>query len=634
MSGDARRWRIVSCLTVAGAAALALAIGDALAGGAAGLPPGWIVDGMLLGLLLRAEKGTRPWLMAGTFIGAGSAWMALGHDFGASAGLAGASVFLAAAAAAGLDLLSWRPDQLTTPRGLAVWGVTVLIVAPLLPVALQYADPIAAPLPAGLAWRGVLIEALGIAVVTPLTLNLLRRDLLLLLVPPLLAPTLVLAGLYAALAAAVSLQQVAPMYLLLCPALLFLVGRLGPGGAGLGVLLTFLAGVASLLLDRGPLVAFVATGPGGGILYLQAMLIVLSVMVYALGAAVAERRRMNQALADQHARLSRNESLYRLLADHASDIITRVRIDGRRLYVSPGCSAVLGWSPSEMLHPDWHDHVHPEDLPQFRAVRERMAAGDDYASNTYRYARKDGTWCWLEARLHLVRRADGTAKEFVANLRDVTRQKETELALERAMSELAEKAATDGLTGVANRGRFDETLDQEWRRSMRSGETVALLLIDADHFKSYNDRYGHQAGDTCLKALARTIAEQIRRPHDLAARYGGEEFAVILPATSLDGALDVAERIRAAVEKLDIPHEANADGVTTVSIGVAAAMPTADIAPDGLIEAADAALYSAKRDGRNRVQAAIAPLRSAVVVPLLPHLRRAPAPRPAGSAER
>ncbi len=616
-----RRRRVLSCMAMTACAALTLALGHRLAGGDATLAPGWVLDGVLLGLLLRARPGTRLWLMIGAVLGMVPSWVLLGHDTDQALAVGAANLLIAGGSVVALRTMGWQPEHLTAPRGLAIAATVALAVAPLsaLPVLIAADDAGWAMLP----WRGMPIEALGLAVTTPLTLNLLRRDVLLLLVPPLLAPTLVLAGLYAALAMAVSLQEVAPMYLVLCPALLLLVGRLGPGGAGLGIMLTLIAGTMGLLLGRGPLIAFVATGPGGAVLYLLAMLTVLSTMVYALGAAVAERRRMNQALADQHARLSRNESLYRLLTDHASDIITRVRLDGRRLYVSPGCTAVLGWTPHEMMQPGWQNHVHPADLAQFRAVREQMVAGSEYVSNTYRYARKDGSWCWLEARLHLVRQADGTAKEFVANLRDVTRQKEAERALECAMAELSEKASTDGLTGVANRGRFDEALDQEWRRAMRGGETVALLLIDADHFKAFNDRYGHQAGDTCLKAIASSITAQIRRPHDLAARYGGEEFAVILPATSLDGALDVGERVRAAIEALDIPHEANADGVVTVSIGAAAAIPTADIAQQGLLEAADAALYSAKRDGRNRVQAAMLPIRSTVVVPLLPHRRRA-----------
>jgi diguanylate cyclase (GGDEF)-like protein len=285
-----------------------------------------------------------------------------------------------------------------------------------------------------------------------------------------------------------------------------------------------------------------------------------------------------------------------------------------------------------MMRPDWQQHVHPDDLPRFIEARAKMQAGEENVANTYRYRRRDGSWCWIEARLHLVRSEDGRPKEFVANMRDITRQKDAELKLETALAELAEQATTDGLTGVANRRRFDAALDQEWRRSLRAGEFLAVLLIDADHFKAFNDRYGHQAGDDCLRAIASTTAAQIRRSHDICARYGGEEFVVILPATGLEGASDVAERIRDAIEGLDLPHEANADGVVTVSIGVAAVRVDLTTTSAMLVEAADAALYRAKRAGRNRIESGL-PSGPATVVALLPHLRRAAASMPIVAAQ-
>ena len=332
--------------------------------------------------------------------------------------------------------------------------------------------------------------------------------------------------------------------------------------------------------------------------------------------------RMNETFADQHARLSRSEFLYRLLADNTSDIITRVHLDGRPLYVSPSVRAILGWTPEEMMRPDWQRHVHPEDLPRFLETSAKMRAGEERMTDTYRYQRRDGDWCWIEARLHLVRADDGRPMEFVANLRDITRQMHAERALETALADLAEQAATDGLTGVANRPRFDTALDREWRRSLRLGESIALLLIDVDQFKAYNDRYGHKIGDDCLRATAPTLTSQIRRSHDLCARYGGDAFAVILPGTSRDGARDVAERMRAAIEALDLPHEANADGVVTVSIGVAAVTVDRDDATSDLVEAAGAALYRAKRAGRNRVEDSTG-TQTATVIALLPHLRGA-----------
>jgi diguanylate cyclase (GGDEF)-like protein len=168
--------------------------------------------------------------------------------------------------------------------------------------------------------------------------------------------------------------------------------------------------------------------------------------------------------------------------------------------------------------------------------------------------------------------------------------------------ELTRVAAVDGLTGVANRRYFDDRYRAEWRRSKREAESVALMMIDIDHFKGFNDHYGHLAGDECIRAVAQAIAAVAKRPGDVVARYGGEEFAVILPRTAIEGAVEVAERIRRIVFERAIPHMAsNAAPVVTVSIGVGSIVPQRDDVPNLLIEAADKALYRAKRSGRNRV---------------------------------
>ena len=179
--------------------------------------------------------------------------------------------------------------------------------------------------------------------------------------------------------------------------------------------------------------------------------------------------------------------------------------------------------------------------------------------------------------------------------------------------DLAVMATTDGLTGLCNRRRFDEILDNEWRRAQRGEGSVALLMIDIDHFKKYNDQFGHQTGDAVLMAIARCIGVSARRAADVAARYGGEEFAVLLPGASMQDALDNAERIRTAV--LALPALAGGPDVTpTVSIGVAAGAPAAGIALRDLVKAADTALYDAKATGRNRC--ARAPVTTSAVAKL------------------
>ena len=174
---------------------------------------------------------------------------------------------------------------------------------------------------------------------------------------------------------------------------------------------------------------------------------------------------------------------------------------------------------------------------------------------------------------------------------------------QRAEHELAELAATDGLTGLANRRKLDHVLKAEWARGLRSGKPMSLLMIDVDHFKAFNDRHGHHGGDYALRSVAKTILGSIRRPGDLAARYGGEEFSVVLPETPLTGAQLIAEKIRAAIEAL--PPFANDPGPVTVSIGIATQTQYSLDNLSALMTAADKALYQAKQKGRNRVEYAV-----------------------------
>ncbi len=173
--------------------------------------------------------------------------------------------------------------------------------------------------------------------------------------------------------------------------------------------------------------------------------------------------------------------------------------------------------------------------------------------------------------------------------------------LDVANQELVRLSARDGLTGIANRRLFDEYIAREWRRARRNSTSMALLMCDVDHFKAYNDSYGHQAGDDCLRRVAEAIQHCMERAADIAARYGGEEFAVILPETQIGGAVFMAEKIRHAIHALHIPHAASSLGQITLSIGIAAFSPGENDEPERLIETADRALYHAKHDGRDRV---------------------------------
>ena len=196
------------------------------------------------------------------------------------------------------------------------------------------------------------------------------------------------------------------------------------------------------------------------------------------------------------------------------------------------------------------------------------------------------------------------AVDFIAkpvNLRITRARILTHLELKRTRDRLAQLSREDALTGIANRRRFDEALEQEWRRSARMRSTLSLVLADIDFFKQFNDRYGHHAGDECLKHVARVMQGAVRRPSDLPARYGGEEFVALLADTTTEGAWRVAEGIRTGIAALAIPHIDSPHGIVTVSCGVATLVASQDDLSTELIRAADRLLYAAKADGRNRV---------------------------------
>jgi diguanylate cyclase (GGDEF)-like protein len=190
-------------------------------------------------------------------------------------------------------------------------------------------------------------------------------------------------------------------------------------------------------------------------------------------------------------------------------------------------------------------------------------------------------------------------------------QRRMDKELRDALARTTVLASLDGLTNVANRRTLDSHLEEQWRLATREQTSLALLMIDADHFKEFNDRFGHQAGDECLRSIAVTLRALVTRPSDMVARFGGEEFAILLPGTPLEGAQHVAEAIRAAISDLSIAHPASvqlandestyAARHVTVSIGCAALVPRVDTHFRQLVEMADQALYVAKRDGRNRV---------------------------------
>ncbi|WP_027665027.1 diguanylate cyclase [Rhizobium leguminosarum] len=212
---------------------------------------------------------------------------------------------------------------------------------------------------------------------------------------------------------------------------------------------------------------------------------------------------------------------------------------------------------------------------------------------------------WLRQRTRLA--ADGSALVVVS---DITSMKHSEERLTQLALKMKGLADTDALTGIANRRVFNEAIAEEFARARRAESPLSLLLIDVDHFKAYNDTYGHLKGDNCLRIIGGILRSIAKRPRDLAARFGGEEFAILLPGTDRDGALRLAETLRSTLKRHAIPHSESSKAIVTVSIGVANMSDTFLSSAD-LVGAADEALYAAKKHGRDRVEAAADQARAA-----------------------
>jgi diguanylate cyclase (GGDEF)-like protein/PAS domain S-box-containing protein len=386
-----------------------------------------------------------------------------------------------------------------------------------------------------------------------------------------------------------------PLYFVIYPILIVVLLRMGMGWAAMATL--SVSAIACWCTGRG-------MGPfnaGGRFTQLEASLFLHVFIASALFMLYSVSVVLESLLSTEH-RLGKIAALHNLVTENSRDLIVIADFNGNRSYVSGAVSGFAGWNRQELLEIPSLELVHPNDRESVVAKLTPLKEGADGTDFECRMKRKDGRYGWVEATARTIRDPHTQVPVGILNTaRDITERKLAEKRLEDAYHAVEALAITDGLTGLANRRRFDQSLIAEWRRSMRTHLPLSLLLIDADHFKAYNDTYGHLRGDSCLKQIAEAAQDVVARPGDLVARFGGEEFAVLLPSTAIDGAAHIAEEICTLLRTKKLPHKGNATGLVTISIGCASLVPRLGQTSTNLIELADEALYQAKRNGRNSV---------------------------------
>jgi len=390
-------------------------------------------------------------------------------------------------------------------------------------------------------------------------------------------------------------QSRVPMLFLVFPFLVLVLTQIDLGWAALSTLIVAVIGGWFTVHGRGPLSVPTEASPEWKAALMQLFLASAIFTLYTISIVFGNLRKIQ-------GELRQIAALHKLVVENSRDAIILGDLDGSQTYVSPGVKALTGWEPKDLIGRLSRELIHPADVVEVELAMRALRAGSEGGTLEYRARRRDGEYFWVEGSLRVYRDpATGMPIGFLNIVRDISERKRSEEHLQSAYRAMESLVVVDALTGISNRRRFDEALATEWRRALREGDKLSLLLIDADHFKRYNDTYGHVRGDSCLKQIAEAALDIVLRPGDLVARYGGEEFAVVLPGTDEIGAKAVAEDICQAVRNRRLPHEGNAPGIVTVSVGVATVIPVRGKSPQDLIESADQALYRAKGRGRNRV---------------------------------
>ncbi|WP_370462543.1 diguanylate cyclase domain-containing protein [Pseudomaricurvus sp. HS19] len=295
---------------------------------------------------------------------------------------------------------------------------------------------------------------------------------------------------------------------------------------------------------------------------------------------------------------------YKILLESTKAIPWQINWETKQFeYIGPQIEKLLGWPrESWATAQDWIDRIHPDERADTANLCITQSEhGIDHEAD-YRALTADGGYVWVRDVVHVLRE-NGKTKALVGFIFDISERKKMEDVLRNLNQQLESLSFHDALTSIANRRQYDKAMDAEWHRALRNQTPVSLVIMDVDHFKQFNDHYGHVAGDRCLRQVAEALNGVSKRSSDLLARYGGEEFVLMLPNTDRDAALALAQKCCQLVKELRVPHAASATAdVITISAGLATMIPNDHTDADSLFSAADKMLYLAKQNGRNRVE--------------------------------
>lgn len=557
----------------------------------------WIVDGYLLGHMLLLRRRNKPVFVIGAAVG-----LVLGNMMGdetlyvATSFTAAGIVETCVAAVLVPDVRSAK--ELLQPNVFVRFLLGACIVASTLSgvVAAVLLQGIFTTHPFSSFSNWVISDAIGFLIFTPVTLVMLSGEWRSLFAPGNRIVSLSILALIGIVAVVIfSSTSYDDLYWML-PPLALLAFRAELPTVLLGTLIFITISVPLTIRGTGPLWLFPFATMQDRILALQLFTVAALSIVLPIAVLQTQRNALLSALADGQRR-------FRNLAERSEEVLMELSADGTFQYVSPRARVVLGYEPHMMRGRQLVDLVHPDDQGILIAVLAKTWSIGMEDSTQYRFRRADNTYIWVRSFVSAMPSGiPGDPMALAFTVRDVDNVVVAERNRLREEQKLRDMAFVDSLTGLRNRRYLDSWIEQRLHSQNRhaSAEAVAILFADVDYFKNFNDEYGHNAGDRCLKTVGQCIAACLRKD-SLVARYGGEEFVILLPNCGPIEALASAERVRAAVESLHLTHRKSPLEVVTLSMGVAQGKMRRPSDVAELFERADSALYRAKRMGRNRV---------------------------------